>query len=639
MNSPTVLRTSRLCLLALLAFAPVPFASAPLNGQELQTLQGQVVDADGKPLSKVDVFLIRQTFRPFRQSALRATTDEAGRIEMKKFLGTGGRAYVRATACQPGYVMSWQMQRLEAGDPLKPLDFKLLPAREITFQAVDEAGKPIPRLQLIPKQRTAPDGSNHIIFSQSAGPLIKPTDEKGRVRFNLFNTGDQVTLAAVNNSHRQLRPVKIEKDATEVKVVFSEARTSRGAGVLPKSSEPEPAQVKWLADNSVRFRSIDPKDDQFEDLQPLKKVFGKARVVMLGEQSHRDGACFETKIRLIKFLHQEMGFDVLAFESGLYDCNVAWQQFQAGKDAQSAAQQGVFGIWTASRQVQPLFEYLASKAATKKPLELAGFDCQFTAAASRDLTESLREFVKKLPADTVKAEQVEAACAALNSLIRRSAVDGKLAEFQKTMDQLAEAAAKLARSDSPDQREALLWSQVFRSIRAQAGLTWAGRRSRPDINGRDEQMGKNLIWLAREFYPKRKIIVWAASFHLVRNAPTITPMNPSLNYDKTVPMGHVVHAALGDEAFSVGFTAGGGEHGWAFRRPNRLAPAPAGTLEDLFARAKIANGLVNFRAEGVKSIQPIYSRPLGYQYMKADWSGVFDAMIYNQKMTPSAQSR
>ena len=55
------------------------------------------------------------------------------------------------------------------------------------------------------------------------------------------------------------------------------------------------------------------------DLIFLKEVLKDKRIVLLGEQSHGDGATFEAKVRLIKFLHQELGFTILSFESGLYD--------------------------------------------------------------------------------------------------------------------------------------------------------------------------------------------------------------------------------------------------------------------------------------------------------------------------------
>src|SRR5262249_11445074 len=36
------------------------------------------------------------------------------------------------------------------------------------------------------------------------------------------------------------------------------------------------------------------------------------------------------------------------------------------------------------------------------------------------------------------------------------------------------------------------------------------------------QMGKNLVWLARTAHPGRKAIVWAASFHIMRNPDSVT---------------------------------------------------------------------------------------------------------------------
>ena len=50
-----------------------------------------------------------------------------------------------------------------------------------------------------------------------------------------------------------------------------------------------------------------------------------------------------------------------------------------------AAELGIFAIWTRSKQLDPLFLYLSKAATTDRPLELAGFDCQFTARASNEL--------------------------------------------------------------------------------------------------------------------------------------------------------------------------------------------------------------------------------------------------------------
>src|SRR5688572_20725992 len=75
----------------------------------------------------------------------------------------------------------------------------------------------------------------------------------------------------------------------------------------------------WIAENAVSLRSIDPADEEFRDLEFLADVIGDAQVVQLGEASHSAGNGFAAKARLVKFLHQRMGFDVLVCEEGIYD--------------------------------------------------------------------------------------------------------------------------------------------------------------------------------------------------------------------------------------------------------------------------------------------------------------------------------
>src|SRR5262245_46479988 len=104
-------------------------------------------------------------------------------------------------------------------------------------------------------------------------------------------------------------------------------------------------RVSWLKKHAVPLRSIDPAAEALRDLEGLKKAIGDARILQLGEQTHGDGATFHAKTRLIKFLHQQCGFDVLAFESGLYDCRKAWELLRTGTmSPKQAVSHGVFAI-------------------------------------------------------------------------------------------------------------------------------------------------------------------------------------------------------------------------------------------------------------------------------------------------------
>ena len=151
-------------------------------------------------------------------------------------------------------------------------------------------------------------------------------------------------------------------------------------------------------------------------------------------------------------------------------------------------------------------------------------------------------------------------------------------------------------------------------------------------------MAENLLWLAQKRFPNRKMIVWAASFHVMRNPSEIEVPGSRISYKSTIPMGQHVHDALGDKVFTVGFTALKGKAGPWMRQPFEIETAPTGTLEDIFARANIENGWLSLNADDQAAdglAQKVYSRPLGYVWMKAFWGRHFDAMVFNRAMEPS----
>ena len=79
----------------------------------------------------------------------------------------------------------------------------------------------------------------------------------------------------------------------------------------------DPAWDQWVRSNHYTVRSL--TSTRTDDLQFLKKVIGNRRLVQLGESGHGVREFNIAKVRLIRFLHEEMGFDVIAFESGLFE--------------------------------------------------------------------------------------------------------------------------------------------------------------------------------------------------------------------------------------------------------------------------------------------------------------------------------
>lgn len=97
-------------------------------------------------------------------------------------------------------------------------------------------------------------------------------------------------------------------------------------------------------------------------------MIGARRIVQLGESGHGVADFNHAKVRLIKYLHEAMGFDVIAFESAVFECYSADAR-AATSAAASTMRDCIFGVWHTD-EVVPLFEYIKSTHATSRPLRL-----------------------------------------------------------------------------------------------------------------------------------------------------------------------------------------------------------------------------------------------------------------------------
>lgn len=151
-----------------------------------------------------------------------------------------------------------------------------------------------------------------------------------------------------------------------------------GSQAASTVSPPVAAAPQTRLPETIAVRDVDPSDRQFDDLAPLARALVDVRVVLLGEPSHLDGAAFDAKVRLIEFLHERLGFDILAWEAGMWSCeqmDARVRQPDAGGDPREV---GLGWPWSGVQQTKAIFEYARAAARTGKPLRMTGIDINFT---------------------------------------------------------------------------------------------------------------------------------------------------------------------------------------------------------------------------------------------------------------------
>ena len=385
-------------------------------------------------------------------------------------------------------------------------------------------------------------------------------------------------------------------------------------------------------------RSINPTDTDFRDLGFLKAEIGPARVVMLGEPSHGEGNVFEAKIRLLRFLREQMGFTTVAFESGFYDLHKAQQALEAGRPAQEAIGNSVFSVWTGAQEFQAILPILG-----KNGMRVAGFDPQVTGEYGGDMVDDLREFLApQKGAALVNYDYLEEVISYMGDHFE-IIPDAKPADFEKETGKVARLLEKIAASN-PGQRasEARFWQQNVRSLQAQL-RDYADKSQRKvnaenfkstDSNPRDAEMANNLLWYLKQ-HPQEKVVCWAALPHLANHLENF----PETEVQAYRPMGRAVKAALGaEQVYILGTLAGGGNHGYWWETAAQPVPAPAaGSLEAELAAQPADYAFVSLKHDALGRV--LTTSAFEHKPLAGPWSEAVDGFLFLRNETPPHPAR
>ncbi|CAM4048948.1 MULTISPECIES: erythromycin esterase family protein [Flavobacterium] len=386
------------------------------------------------------------------------------------------------------------------------------------------------------------------------------------------------------------------------------------------------------------------------DYSFLNKILENKRIVLLGEQSHGDGATFDEKVEIIKYLHEKLGFNTIAFEGGFYDNYKASQLFLNKKENSSIYNESIFSIWSDTQSFQDLFLYIEERAKNKDTIRITGFDCQEGVLFEKYFISDLKTIFasRKIKVSPLQIEKIEKAFVYRDlDLIAFSKTDS--ISLYKDFDYIVGAFEKMTTLTLHEK----IIQQVFKSSLANVNFEIAQIQKQKIAvqNPRDEQMAQNFIFLA-ETYPKEKIIGWGASYHFAKEISNLEIDTLTEDYfsqqsdlekkatgytdykkgegkqllEGGVPMGKLLKEHFKEKMYTIAFSSYEGNYGIVNSNTYPILTPPENSIEKQLSNQDKA--FFEFDDEKKESF---YCLALGNMPIKGNWQTNFDALVFIKK--------
>jgi erythromycin esterase len=255
----------------------------------------------------------------------------------------------------------------------------------------------------------------------------------------------------------------------------------------------------------------------FKGFSFLDTMLHNKRIVLLGESSHGTEEYSATKLQLIQYLQEKLGFKVLLFESPM--TNTAYANIATNVPGKELIRNSIQSFWHTATVAQ-VFDY-----SRKNNIQLGGFDPQYMRSPYPALLYT--QAFNDQPA--IKNTLLQ-----LDSRIAETLTQPRL--FLSLKDSLSTAFAALNNQLAILQLSPL---QQWVKQMVTTNINYYARIEEGDQ--RDSCMAKNIIWLAEHYYPNDKIIIWAQNAHI----------DKSPNHKKM--MGKLLAAHFKDQLYAVGF--------------------------------------------------------------------------------------
>jgi erythromycin esterase len=431
--------------------------------------------------------------------------------------------------------------------------------------------------------------------------------------------------------------------------------------------------VSWLQRNVIPISTTDQYVNNTKEYEPLKKILQGKDIVLLGEEDHVFATTFESKTKLLKFLHDEMGFTVLAFEYDLYSLANSFDK-ATRENNPAILQNSIWPFWGRAKSTASLFPYILSTA-KNSPLKVIGFDCQ--TFAEYPFIENIDAYLNNNKSPIIKYPYYLNFTKIFKKVYKEaSAYQYKITEREKLLlfNVLDDILFEM-NLDTNKTNQVKILKQALLNFKNNINSLWldqpsnyaafglampdtnvygfvADRQSMGSHNRRDKLMAENIKWIKEVLYPGEKIIIWAATEHTIYNrhlanfhnllVDTGFAFHSRFKYNRGYKtMGTYIKDYYAEKVYNLGFTTLGGQVDYdrSGNSPS-LAEISVGehSLESFFVKLKVKNGILDLHNKKLPA--EIADSTLhhniigGYPNMSGNISTFFDGIFFIRTMKP-----
>lgn len=396
----------------------------------------------------------------------------------------------------------------------------------------------------------------------------------------------------------------------------------------------------FVSKNAVLIHSIQPDSTDFTDLEPIGHAIGNARIVMLGEQDHGDAPTFLAKSRLVNYLHQKKGFTVLAFESDFFSATFGFENTATTQqDYLKFYKANIVPYWTIADACSALFTKIIPQSYSRPDrLIIAGFDNQmFYKYAATHLSKTIDSLSRQRNLEILNNQPLyKAILSGIDTLSNSFLCTTKKKEYYKqSIENLLLLKSQFIEKSNQQEVAVLLIDNLIafaNQLLSQSDFTAMA-------NLRDQQMAENLKWLCLSKFPKEKIIVWAANYHVSKYMGHFRKKR--INDHLPMATHFVADPVLNNQTYVLGFTSFEGEAGrigtkaFPVDKPheNGFETLLNPSFEYVFTDFKKFN-LLYPQFEQEFELKSCVSANNVHQSNSGPWNKIFDGIFFIRHMYP-----